>query len=87
MALKDDEESDTEIQLKVLEAQRQSVKLPFIRKVAKNGVVIPVNGEQVKLDRGQTIICDIVSFFFRLYRGWKRLIVFSHEASGTDQIQ
>ena len=64
MALRDDEESDKKIQLKVLEAQRKSVKLPFIRKVSKDGVMIPVNGEQVKLQKGQIIICDIVSFRF-----------------------
>ncbi|KAL8789579.1 MAG: hypothetical protein Q9195_006756 [Heterodermia aff. obscurata] len=59
LALKDDEDSDAKIQLKVLEAQRQSVKQPFIRKVCKDGVTIDVNGKKVPLKRGQTIICDI----------------------------
>ena len=62
--MRDDEESDEKIQLKVLEAQRKSVKLPFIRKVSKDGVMIPVNGEQLKLKQGQIIICDIVSLDF-----------------------
>lgn len=60
--MRDDEESDAKIQLKVLEAQRRSVKLPFIREVSKDGVIIPVNDKQVPLKRGQIIICDIVSF-------------------------
>ena len=62
--MRDDEESDNKIQLKVLEAQRKSVKLPFIRKVSKDGVMIPVDGKQVKLKKGQIIICDIVSLDF-----------------------
>ncbi|KAL8706501.1 MAG: hypothetical protein Q9201_000433 [Fulgogasparrea decipioides] len=59
LALQDDEESDREIQLKLLEAQRQSVKLPFIRKAVKDGVEIRVNGQKHILKKGETIICDI----------------------------
>ena len=61
LAMNDDDESDTKIQLKVLEAQRQSLRLPFIRKVIKDGVKIPVNGKKEPLRENQTIICDIVS--------------------------
>ena len=82
--MKDDEESDAKIQLKVLEAQRQSVKQPFIRKVCKDGVKIDVNGKQVNLARGQIIICDIVSFFPCVHCGWKHSILLSHEQPETD---
>ncbi|KAL8697068.1 MAG: hypothetical protein Q9224_002486 [Gallowayella concinna] len=59
LALINDSKSDKEIQTKVLEAQRQSVKLPFIRKVLKDEVKITVNGEATTVKKGQTIICDI----------------------------
>ena len=85
LALKDDEESDAKIQVKVLEAQRQSVKLPFIRKVSKDGVIIPVNGEKVNLKRGQIIICDIVSSdSIPFHRGRTPNTVLCHEESGAD---
>ncbi|KAL8867169.1 MAG: hypothetical protein Q9174_005832, partial [Haloplaca sp. 1 TL-2023] len=62
LALKDDEKSDQAILIKVLEAQRQSVKLPFIRKVVKEGgTTINVNGQKSTLEKGQMIICDIYS--------------------------
>ncbi|KAL8725978.1 MAG: hypothetical protein Q9166_007012 [cf. Caloplaca sp. 2 TL-2023] len=59
LALKDDDESDGKIQLKILEAQRQSVKLPLIRTVVKDGVKINLNNTDQTLAKGQTIICDI----------------------------
>lgn len=61
LALSGDEGNDAMIQLKVLEAQRQSVKLPFVRKVIKDNVAITVNGKATTVGTGQTIICDIVS--------------------------
>ena len=57
------EDGDVDEQLfenKVLEAQKASVKLPFIRKVVKD-VTIKLNGEEQSLKKGQVIICDIVS--------------------------
>lgn len=59
LALNDDAESDEKIQLIILEAQRQSVKLPFIRKVVKDGLKIRLNDDDQTLEKGQTIICDI----------------------------
>ncbi|KAL8693454.1 MAG: hypothetical protein Q9218_001725 [Villophora microphyllina] len=59
LAMTDDDESDETIQVKILEAQRQSVKLPFIRKVVKDGLRIPVNGKEIPVAQGQTIVCDI----------------------------
>ena len=62
LAMKDESKSDEEIQHKVLEALRQSVKLPFIRKVVKDDVTIKVDGEEdCTLEKDQTIVCDVVS--------------------------
>ncbi|KAL8910116.1 MAG: hypothetical protein Q9171_004577 [Xanthocarpia ochracea] len=59
LAMKDESKSDEEIQHKVLEALRQSVKLPFIRKVVKDDVTIKVDGEDCTLKKDQTIVCDV----------------------------
>ncbi|KAI4268582.1 MAG: hypothetical protein LQ337_007756 [Flavoplaca oasis] len=67
LASNNDEKSDAAIELKVLEAQRRSVRLPFIRKVIKDGITIKPDeadkGRDISVEKGQTIICDIVSFF------------------------
>ncbi|KAL8813523.1 MAG: hypothetical protein Q9200_000197 [Gallowayella weberi] len=59
LALINNEKSDEKIEIKVLEAQRQSVKLPYIRKVIKDEVQITVNGKATTVKKGQTIVCDI----------------------------
>ncbi|KAL8785819.1 MAG: hypothetical protein Q9213_003126 [Squamulea squamosa] len=58
LAFINNKESDTEIHTKVLEAQRQSVKLPYIRKVIKDEVEITENGKAKTVKKGQTIVCD-----------------------------
>ena len=45
----------------VLKAQKASIKLPFIRKVVKDGLKMTIDGKEEKLSSGQTIVCDIVS--------------------------
>lgn len=60
-ALKDDPATDEEIKLSVLEAQRLSVKLPVVRKVAKPVTLKDAEGEERSLEKDQIVICDIVS--------------------------
>ncbi|KAL8990819.1 MAG: hypothetical protein Q9169_008029 [Polycauliona sp. 2 TL-2023] len=63
LATNEDEKSDTAIEHMILEAQRRSVRLPFIRKVIKDGVIIKPEeadkGRNISVEKGQTIICDI----------------------------
>lgn len=47
----------------VLKAQKASIKLPFIRRVVKDGLTITINNKKEKLSAGDAIICDIVSHF------------------------
>lgn len=60
-ALKDDPASDEEIKLSVLEAQRLSVKLPVVRKVAKSVTVKGAEDKERSLKENQLVICDVVS--------------------------
>lgn len=59
-ALKEDPASDEEIKLSVLEAQRLSVKLPIVRKVAKSVTVTDAEGKERSLQKDQIVICDVV---------------------------
>lgn len=58
-ALKDDPASDEEIKLSVLEAQRLSVKLPVVRKVAASVTLKDAKGKERPLKDGQVVICDV----------------------------
>lgn len=72
-ALEDTEKSDHKIRGLVLDAQRLSVKLPVVRKVAKSGEIKLVKdkrGPVLKLEEGQTIICDVVSALIINTREW-----------------
>ena len=60
-ALRDDPTGDEEIKLSVLEAQRLSVKLPVVRKVAKPVTVKDAMGKERSLHDNQIVICDVVS--------------------------
>ena len=59
--MKDDPASDEAIKLSVLEAQRLSVKLPVVRKVAKPVTVKDSEGKERSLQTDQVVICDVVS--------------------------
>ena len=59
-ALKEDPASDEEIKLSVLEAQRLSVKLPVVRKVARSVTVTDAEGKKRSLQKDQIVICDVV---------------------------
>ena len=63
LAIENDDADDTDelIRAKVLEAQKLSIRLPFTRKVVKDGLRIDANGREETLKKGQIIICDIVS--------------------------
>ena len=60
-ALRDDPAGDEEIKLSVLDAQRLSVKLPVVRKVAKSVPVKDSRGKERSLNVDQVVICDVVS--------------------------
>lgn len=60
-ALKDDPATDEEIKLSVLEAQRLSVKLPVVKKVAKSITLKDADGKERSLKKDQIVICDVVS--------------------------
>ena len=68
MALRWDREEEGDVTVgdiirkKVIEAQKASIKLPFIRKVVKDGLKITLDGEERTLKAGQSIVCDIVSY-------------------------
>ena len=62
-ALKEDPASDEEIKLSVLEAQRLSVKLPVVRKVARSVTVTDAEGKERSLQKDQIVICDVVCIF------------------------
>ena len=70
-ALRDDPTGDEEIKLSVLEAQRLSVKLPVVRKVAKPVTVKDAKGKERFLSNDQVVICDVVS---RLVLVWMCLL-------------
>ena len=70
-ALRDDPAGDEEIKLSVLEAQRLSVKLPVVRKVAKPVTVKDAMGKERPLHNDQVVICDVVS---RLISVWMFLL-------------
>ncbi|KAL6712910.1 hypothetical protein ACLMJK_009465 [Lecanora helva] len=56
---RDEKEDEKTFETIVLEAQKASVKLPFIRKVVKEGLKRELNGQEQVLQKGQIIICDI----------------------------
>lgn len=64
LALEDRRESDATLRKMVLNAQRLSVKLPVVRKVAKSGTIKKdlndKNGKDLQVTEGQIIICDVV---------------------------
>lgn len=60
-ALRDDPAGDEEIKQSVLEAQRLSVRLPVVRKVAKPVTVKDIMGKERSLIEDQVVICDVVS--------------------------
>lgn len=64
--MQDDDASDEKIKTHVLEAQRLSVKLPVVRKVAKSFELKDASGQKRAYNEGQTIVCDIVSTFCRM---------------------
>lgn len=75
LALDNSAASDKDIKDNVLEAQRLSVKLPVVRKAAANVVINDENGvELFSLEKGQTVVCDIVrhilTFTLKPFR-WK----------------
>lgn len=63
LALEDNDQSDKEIEMAVLEAQRLSVKLPIVRKAKTKGEVKDEKNDTTlfTLEKDQTIVCDIVS--------------------------
>ena len=60
-ALEDDPANDEKIKLSVLEAQRLSVKLPVVKKVAKSITLKDAEGKERSLNKDQIVICDVVS--------------------------
>ena len=59
LAFEDDPASAEALTKIVLDAQRTSVKLPIIRKAVKS-LEIPVNGgPDLKIEKGQKVICDV----------------------------
>ena len=70
-ALRDDPAGDEEIKLSVLEAQRLSVRLPVVRKVARSVPVKDAKGKERLLNDDQVVICDVVS---RLLPMWTCLL-------------
>ena len=78
--LRDDPAGDEEIKLSVLEAQRLSVKLPVVRKVAKPVTVKDAMGKERSLDDDQVVICDVVS---RLLPMWTCLLPIKYTVANS----
>lgn len=62
LAIADNPESDKILTERVLEAQHISVRLPIIR-TAIRGCDIKLGSGKVHVEKGEVVICDIVSAF------------------------
>lgn len=47
----------------VYTAQKQSIKLPIVKKAVKDCEFSGAEGKPIKISRGDTVVCDVVSIF------------------------